>query len=772
MKTIFTLVLAVALASVSMAQYHPELTGFYPPAAIAGDLPQVVINELDSDQSGGDTQEFIELYGTPNASLTGLSLVFFNGSDDASYAAVSLEEVVLDADGFAVVGNADVPGVQATFNNGLLQNGPDAVAIMIGAESDFPNDTPINTDLVIDALIYITGDNEDDGLLPLVEAGQMYVDEALDGNASINALARIPDGGAPRITETYVAQIPTPGATNILQCDGGTIGLLGTEDTSIEVCVDEDVAEVELTFESSVAEASYAYVIADLDGNIIAVVESTIIDFSGYTPGQCEIIGMSYSGELMSETTEAGMPVEGIMAECVSFSINSIDLTKTDCSIPTCQPGEILLINGQSQGAVCINGDNTSLEFQHESPEESFELLFVLATEDDEIIEVFDEPFYDFSGLTPGNCRLYAYVHQGNVDEETTGADLPVSGIEADICGELTPEFVAIQKLECDENGGCTDLFISEYLEGTSNNKAIEVYNPTPFNIDLSNYTISTFNNGSATPTNQDQLQGALAPGDVYVISHAEANTFILNEADETSGISWFNGNDAIALYNNNVLIDILGIIGTAPITPWEVNGVEAGMAEHTLVRNPLINSGETDWAVGQTQWDVYPQNSFEFIGFHSMAPCNFDETPTVSFNNTIFNTLEGNTLNVFVNIQFPSEEVVAEVTVVGGTADLGTDYPDIFPQTLTFPAGEFNPQSFMLTITDDLILEGDETIELQLTAITEGVSMNNEFLTITILANDMETPIYQIGEVISEDEQGVADSLDVICELRGVVHG
>ncbi|MEO0404867.1 MAG: lamin tail domain-containing protein, partial [Bacteroidota bacterium] len=488
---------------------------------------------------------------------SGLSLVFFNGSDDASYAAVGLDGVVLDENGFAVVGNENVPGVQAVFNNGLLQNGPDAVAIMIGVEADFPNDTPIDVNLVVDALIYITGDNTSDGLLPLVEAGQMYVDEAIDGNANINALARIPDGGAPRITETYVAQIPTPGATNVLQCDGGTIAIDGSEETSIEVCVDEPTAEVSFTFESSVEEASYGFVVADMDGNIISLVTNGTVDFAGLTPGQCIVWGLSYSGELDAETTMPGLPAGDITAECVSFSINTINVTKTDCSIPTCQPGEVLLINGQSQGAVCINGDNTTLDFEHESPEESFELLFVLTTEDDEIIEAFDEPFYDFSGLTPGNCRLYAYVHQGNVDEETLEADLPASGIAADICGELTPEFIAIQKLECDENGGCTDLFISEYLEGTSNNKAIEVYNPTPFNIDLTNYTISTFNNGSATPTNQDILQGALAPGDVYVISHAEANSFILNEADETSGISWFNGNDAIALYNNDLLIDI-----------------------------------------------------------------------------------------------------------------------------------------------------------------------------------------------------------------------
>ena len=31
----------------------------------------------------------------------------------------------------------------------------------------------------------------------------------------------------------------------------------------------------------------------------------------------------------------------------------------------------------------------------------------------------------------------------------------------------------------------CTELFISEYVEGSHNNKALEIYNPTDTDIDL-----------------------------------------------------------------------------------------------------------------------------------------------------------------------------------------------------------------------------------------------------------------------------------------------
>ncbi len=62
-------------------------------ATTSGSSPQqaqattaLVINEVDVDQTGTDTAEFIELYdgGVGNVALTGLVLVWFNGGDDKS----------------------------------------------------------------------------------------------------------------------------------------------------------------------------------------------------------------------------------------------------------------------------------------------------------------------------------------------------------------------------------------------------------------------------------------------------------------------------------------------------------------------------------------------------------------------------------------------------------------------------------------------------------------------------------------------------------------
>ena len=92
------------------------------------------------------------------------------------------------------------------------------------------------------------------------------------------------------------------------------------------------------------------------------------------------------------------------------------------------------------------------------------------------------------------------------------------------------------------------DLFFSEYGEGTSNNKYLEIYNGTGADVDLGNYLIMQINNGGNWYENIDTLSGALANGDVYVIANTSADASILAEADLTeSAITNFSGNDAVS---------------------------------------------------------------------------------------------------------------------------------------------------------------------------------------------------------------------------------
>jgi protocadherin Fat 4 len=179
------------------------------------DAVEVVINEVDSDTLGTDTQEFVELYGAANTSLNGLVLVFYNGIDDRSYRAIDLDGYSTNGNGFFVVGNSGVPNVDLTFANGTLQNGADAVALYLGHAADFPTDTPATATNLVDALVYGTGHADDAGLIDVLTPGQAQINENGNNKSDVQSNSRRPDGGTPRNTATYVQQAPTPGTTNL-----------------------------------------------------------------------------------------------------------------------------------------------------------------------------------------------------------------------------------------------------------------------------------------------------------------------------------------------------------------------------------------------------------------------------------------------------------------------------------------------------------------------------------------------------------------------------
>ncbi|MCF8367647.1 MAG: lamin tail domain-containing protein [Bacteroidales bacterium] len=179
----------------------------------------VMINEVDADQVGTDANEFIELYdgGVGNTDLSGLVVVLFNGSDDASYDAFDLDGQSTDANGYFVIGSGTVPNVDLVVGvDNIIQNGADAVALFIGNDTDFPNDTPVTDVNLIDALVYDTGDSDDPGLLPLLNAGQPQIDEQGRGDGEAHSNQRIPNGtGGMRNTGSYDQSPPTPGEENI-----------------------------------------------------------------------------------------------------------------------------------------------------------------------------------------------------------------------------------------------------------------------------------------------------------------------------------------------------------------------------------------------------------------------------------------------------------------------------------------------------------------------------------------------------------------------------
>ena len=167
---------------------------------------QIVINEIDSDQTGTDDAEFIELKSdNPNMVLDGYVVVLFNGSNDESYGAYDLDGYTTDSNGFFILGNGSVPGID--INLAALQNGEDAVAIYQDDATNFSDGTLATNNNLIDAIVYETGNDSNSGLLSALGETIVY-DEDANGNKDTESIQRAQDG-------TYCVGVPTPNAVNI-----------------------------------------------------------------------------------------------------------------------------------------------------------------------------------------------------------------------------------------------------------------------------------------------------------------------------------------------------------------------------------------------------------------------------------------------------------------------------------------------------------------------------------------------------------------------------
>lgn len=173
-------------------------------------------------------------------------------------------------------------------------------------------------------------------------------------------------------------------------------------------------------------------------------------------------------------------------------------------------------------------------------------------------------------------------------------------------------------------------LFISEYIEGSSNNKCIEIANFTGSSVNLGagGYQVRVYTNGSTTPTIIN-LTGTVAHGDVFVLCNPSATSGFLVQADQFSASLTFNGDDAVSLATSaGGNIDIIGMIGCDPGTQW-VSGAHSTLNK-TLRRNPNIYTGVSVNPPGPcntsafttlaTEWSVYAQDNNADLGVHAFS--------------------------------------------------------------------------------------------------------------------------------------------------------
>ncbi|WP_125783432.1 ExeM/NucH family extracellular endonuclease [Pseudoalteromonas rubra] len=162
-------------------------------------------------------------------------------------------------------------------------------------------------------------------------------------------------------------------------------------------------------------------------------------------------------------------------------------------------------------------------------------------------------------------------------------------------------------------------VIMSEYIEGSSNNKAVELFNTSENAISLAGYTLSYYSNGGTDASNTIELSGEIAAGGTYVIANSSAVDTVLNAAQLTIGGSWFNGDDAIVLRNGDTVLDSFGQVGFDPGSSWENNGVAT--KDKTLRRNIEVTTGRTAFDAAfdpSAEWVQFEKDDFSGLGSHS----------------------------------------------------------------------------------------------------------------------------------------------------------
>ena len=238
------------------------------------------------------------------------------------------------------------------------------------------------------------------------------------------------------------------------------------------------------------------------------------------------------------------------------------------------------------------------------------------------------------SGDNLENCAEGTYVNNRTFTVDSLDLFIPTVCWEScEACPDVVPgcmdstasnyNFAATE-----DDGSCTyaapmqNLFFSEYAEGSSNNKYLEIYNASDVTVSLADYGYPNVSNAPSTVGEYEYWnsfdEGAeIAPNGVYIVAHGSSDPLILALANETHNYL-SNGDDGYALAygtsDDYVIIDHIGDFNGDPGTAWDVAGVSNATKDHTLVRKCSVESGNTDWVASagtdadDSEWIVLEQ--------------------------------------------------------------------------------------------------------------------------------------------------------------------
>ncbi|MES2678773.1 MAG: ExeM/NucH family extracellular endonuclease [Bacteroidota bacterium] len=292
-----------------------------------------------------------------------------------------------------------------------------------------------------------------------------------------------------------------------------------------------------------------------------------------------------------------------------------------------------------------------------------------------------------------------------------------------------------------------TDLFISEYVEGSSFNKALEIYNGTNTSVNLATgqYVLEVYFNGSTSSTSL-ALTGTIPSGSVYVLAHPSA--LLSMTPDVSTSVVNFNGDDAIVLRKGGItgpVVDVIGQVGLDPGTQWGLN--DTATLDRTMRRKISICQGDITTSNAfytAPEWEGYPINTFGGLGTHS-ATCG----PTVNPGAGIVIAPAGLSFTTLVNVPSPPQSYA--VTGNSLTAPVLINVPVNFE--MSFNSG--GPFLSSLSIPTNSFNSGPVTVFVRYNPVSIGTNSG--------VATHSSTPFSGTLNL-----SGVAIGLTAIAQIQG----
>ena len=292
-----------------------------------------------------------------------------------------------------------------------------------------------------------------------------------------------------------------------------------------------------------------------------------------------------------------------------------------------------------------------------------------------------------------------------------------------------------------------TDLFFSEYVEGSSFNKALEVYNGTGATVNLSEYQVQLYGNGASSPSQSMTLSGTLNDGAVIVLAHASAAADILAVATVTnSSVINFNGDDTLVLRHNGDIIDVIGQIGFDPGTEWGTGLIST--VDNTIRRLPSICQGDADGSnafVPADEWEGFANGTHDGLGSHtancSVGPAapivTFGQAPAVAEGNDTPSTL---TFEVEFT-EIPEGETLSFDIGVSGTP--GRYDAVAVPADVTLDDTAESPYLIQVETIPNTAVDGDATVTVTLSNFVGA-------------DEDQEETLIQNGTIEDDDQPAI----------------